>query len=84
MSITSELRLRRRGQLDELTKNRKDQEGIANDALTLILMKADPLADLTDLVTPTIRRAAETLDDAVRVIKGIDEQIKAINEELYG
>lgn len=83
-SIISDLRLKRRGQLDQLRKQRGAFEADATDALTMILMKADPLADISSLNSDAIRRAAEKLDDNVTAIKSIDRQIAAINEELNG
>ncbi len=84
MSIASELRLKRRGQLDKLNQDRREFDGKATDALTVLLLKSDPLAEVSTLDTAAILRASEKLHESVRVIKGIDQQITAINEELYG
>jgi hypothetical protein len=84
MSITSDIRLKRRGQLDLLNKERETLDATAIDALTIILLKADPLADIATLDTSAILRAAENLDETVRAIKGVDKQIAAIKEELFG
>lgn len=84
MSITSELRLKRRGQLDLLNKERETLDATATDALTIILLKADPHADIATFDTSAILRAAENLDETVRAIKGVDQQIAAIKEELFG
>lgn len=84
MSIASELRLKRRGQLDKLKQERHQFDGKATDALVLLLLKADPVSNVSTLDTEAILRAAESLDESVRAIKGLDLQIMAINEELYG
>jgi hypothetical protein len=84
MSILSDLRLKRRGQLDQLRTQRKAFESDAIDALTIILMKADSLAEISTLDTDAIRRAAEKLNDNAVAIRSIDRQITAINEELNG
>ena len=84
MSILSDLRLKRRGQLDELKKQRDRFDGDATDALAMILMKSDPLAEIATLDSSAIFRAAEKLHDNVTAIKSLDRQIAAINEELHG
>jgi hypothetical protein len=84
MSILSDLRLKRRGQHDQLRTQRKAFESDAIDALTIILMKADSLAEISTLDTDAIRRAAEKLNDNAVAIRSIDRQIAAINEELNG
>lgn len=84
MSIAAELRLKRRGQLDKLKTDRDDLTNKANDALLIVLMKADSLADIATLDTAAIHRAADTLHESVRAVKSIDQQIAAINQELYG
>ncbi len=84
MSIIADLRLKRRGQLEALKKQRAEFDADANDAIAIILMKADALADTASLNTDAIRRAAEKLHDNVTAVKSIDRQIAAINEELNG
>ena len=84
MSTASDLRQRRKGQLATITENRNKIENQAIDALTMILMKADSLAEVATLDTAAILRNAEDLNICVREIKKLDEQITAINEELYG
>lgn len=84
MSILSDLRLKRRGQLDQLRAQRRTFESDAVDALTIIMMKADSLAEISTLDTDAIRRAAEKLNDNAVAIRSIDRQIAAINEELNG
>jgi hypothetical protein len=84
MSTASDLRQRRKGQLTTITENRRKIEAQAVDALTMILMKADSLAEVATLDTAAILRNADDLNICVREIKKLDEQITAINEELYG
>lgn len=84
MSVLSDLRLKRRGQLDQLRKQRDGFDADATDALTMILMKADSLAPIASLDSDAILRAADKLHDNVTAIKSIDRQIAAINEELNG
>jgi hypothetical protein len=88
MSIASELRLRRRGQLAKLQDERDRFEHDADEAVFVILLKCDHIAAESGkthtLDTEAILRAAEKLNDNVRALKGIDKQIETINEELYG
>ena len=84
MSIASDLRQKRKGQLATLQDNRRKIDLQATDALTFILMKADSLVEIAKLDTESILRNAEELNIRVRELKKIDEQITAINEELYG
>jgi hypothetical protein len=84
MSIANDLRQRRKGQLTTLQENRKKIDFQATDALAAILMKADTLTEIAKLDTAAILRNAKDLDICVRELKKLDEQITAINEELYG
>jgi|GEM_PF-3002063 len=84
MSILSDLRLKHRGQLDQLRKQRANLESAANDALIIVLMKSDPHAPIETLSTDAILRAAKNLHDTVTVIKTVDNQIAMIDEELNG
>ncbi len=84
MSIATDFRQRRKGQLTTLQENRKKIDFQATDALAAILMKADTLTEIAKLDTAAILRNAEDLNICVMELKKLDEQITAINEELYG
>ncbi len=84
MSIASDLRQKRKGQLTTLQENRRKIDLQGTDALTMILMKAYGETNLVKLDTEAIQRNAEDLNICVREIKKLDEQIADINEELYG
>jgi hypothetical protein len=84
MSIIADLRIKRRAQLEKLRTARASLANKADNALAVILMKADTLADIATLNTTAIKSAAVDLYDYVAALKEIDLQIAEINEELNG
>lgn len=84
MTIASDLRQKRKGQLNTLQENRGKIDKQGTDALTIILMKTYGETNLAKIDTEAILRNAEELNICAKEIKKLDEQITAINEELYG
>lgn len=80
----NDIRLQRKGLLQTKQEERKQVALDFGNALQLIIMKADPYAEPSEIDTPSILKAAHDLNGARQKLKDLDGDIDRLNKELYG
>jgi uncharacterized protein YlaN (UPF0358 family) len=70
------------GKLELLKRDTDKLIKIADSALTIIVMKADPYTDTANLDTEMIKLNAEALHEAVTEIRKTNETISKLQREL--
>lgn len=71
------------GKLSEAKRKHKEQEMLANSALTLIIMKADGFeTDFTRLETALIKTNADALHRYCEEMRSLTKQIETLEREL--
>ncbi len=83
--MSSDLRLKRKGQLQTMKDNYRKIYAEAGNAINILQMKADAYeTDRSKLDIIAIKQAAEALVHSVLALRDLNTEIANLNNELYG
>ena len=84
MADLTDIRLKKKGQLADLSARRRTLAAQADNLLITIISKSDTIADAADLDTEGMLQAAEDLHRICSTIRETDKTIKKLHDELHG